>query len=116
MHEGAIAENIIDILKETKLQNNLLKITKVTLKIGIMSGVMIDALLFALEALKNEEEIIKETNFDVIETDVKAKCIICNKYFEFKKNNDIILLCKECGMPLEIIEGKEMEIKEIEGE
>ncbi len=116
MHEGSIAESIVDILKETKKSNNLSKITKVTLKIGIMSGVMVDALLFALDALREEEAIIKNTEFEIIESNVKAYCILCNKNFEFQKNEEIVLLCDECNMPLEIKEGKEMEIIDIEGE
>ncbi len=116
MHEGAIAESIVDILKETKEAENIDNIVKVRLKIGIMSGVMVDALLFALTALKEEERIIKDTEFDVVETNVKAHCVLCNKDFYFKKGDDISLLCNKCGMPLDIIEGKEMEIIDIEAE
>lgn len=116
MHEGAIAESIVDILKETKKSENIDKIVRVKLKIGIMSGVMVDALLFALAALKEEEAIIKDTEFDVMETNVKARCVLCNKDFYFKKGEDIMLLCSKCGMPLDIIEGKEMEIIDIEAE
>ncbi len=116
MHEGAIAENIVDILKETKEAENIDKIVKVRLKIGIMSGVMVDALLFALTALKEEERIIKDTEFDVTEINVKSHCVLCNKDFYFKKGDDIMLLCNKCGMPLDIIEGKEMEIIDIEAE
>ena len=116
MHEGAIAESIVDILKETKTANNLSKITKVTLKIGIMSGVMIDALLFALDALKNEENIIKDTVFEVEKVNVKAHCVICEKDYHYKENDELMLICAECGMPLNIVEGKEMEIVDIEGE
>ncbi len=116
MHEGAIAESIVDILKDSVDQNKLNSIIKVKLNVGILSGVMVDALLFALEALKNEENIIKDAEFCVIESDVVARCVICDKEYKFKKGEDISLLCSECGMPLDIISGKEMEIIEIEGE
>ncbi|WP_022670758.1 hydrogenase maturation nickel metallochaperone HypA [Hippea alviniae] len=116
MHEGAIAESIVDILKDTAKENKLNKITKVALKIGKMSGVMIDALLFALDALRNEESIIEDAKFEVVENDIKAHCFVCDKDFYFEELTDIVLVCPDCSMPLEIIEGKEMEIIEIEGE
>ncbi len=116
MHEGAIAESIVDILKQTKEKNGLEKITKVTLKIGIMSGVMVDALLFALDAIKNEETFIKNAVFEVENVNVKAYCVICGKHYSYERNDELTLMCKDCSMPLEIIEGKEMEIVEIEGE
>ncbi len=116
MHEGAIAESIVDILKQVKEENNLNRIVKVRLKIGKMSGVMIDALLFALEALRTEEDVISETEFEVIETNVKAKCNLCDKIYEYYDVSDVVMLCEQCGMPLDIIEGKEMEIIDVEGE
>ncbi len=116
MHEGAIAESIIEILKDTREKNNINMITKVRLKIGILSGVMVDALLFALDALKSEEDIIETTKFDVEETNVKARCNLCGKVYNYSDVSNIIMLCEDCGMPLDIIEGKEMEIVDIEAE
>ncbi len=116
MHEGAIAESIVDILKRVKDENKLKKIIKVRLKIGKMSGVMIDALLFALDALRNEEAVISQTEFDILEINVKARCNVCDTFYEYSEVSEVVMLCKECGMPLDIIEGKEMEIMDIEGE
>jgi len=116
MHEGAIAESIVDILKQVKEENGLKRIVKVHLKIGKMSGVMVDALVFALEALRTEEDVISSTVFEVVETNVKAKCNVCERYYEYEDISEIVMLCEECGMPLDIVEGKEMEIIDIEGE
>ncbi len=115
MHEGAIAESIVDILKQIKEENGLNRIVKVRLKIGKMSGVMVDALMFALEALKTEEDVIDGTEFEVVETDVKARCNLCNRVYEYNDVSDVVMLCEQCGMPLDIIEGKEMEIIDVEG-
>ncbi len=116
MHEGAIAESIVDILKQVKEENKLNRIVKVRLKIGKMSGVMVDALLFALEALRTEEDVVESTEFEVTETDVKARCNLCNRVYEYTDISDIVMLCEQCGMPLDIIEGKEMKIIDVEGE
>jgi len=116
MHEGAIAESIVDILRQVKAENSINRVTKVRLKIGMMSGVMVDALLFALEALRTEESIIKETEFEVIQTHLRAKCNLCGKIYSYNDPTDIVMLCESCGMPLDIVEGKEMEIVDIEGD
>lgn len=116
MHEGSIAQSIVESLYDIEKENNLSSITRVKLRIGIMSGVMVDALLFALDALRNEEEIIKDTVFEIEKVDVKAHCVVCSKDYFYNEDDELMLVCKECGMPLDIIEGKEMEIKEVEGE
>ncbi len=116
MHEGAIAESIVDILKQVKERNGLKRIVKVRLKIGKMSGIMIDALMFALEALRTEEDVIFGTSFEVIETNIRAKCNLCDRIYEYKDVSEVVMICDQCGMPLDIIEGKEMEIIDVEGE
>ncbi|AEA34060.1 hydrogenase maturation nickel metallochaperone HypA [Hippea maritima] len=116
MHEGAIAESIVDIIKQTALINKLERITTVRLRIGKLSGVMVDALLFALDALKNEEPLIKDAVFDVENVAIRARCLLCSREFCFKNESDIVLICPYCNMPLDIVDGKQMEIIDIEGE
>ena len=116
MHEGAIAQSVVEVLRDIKDQNGLLSITSTTIKIGAISGVMVDALVFAFEALKNEEEFIKNTKLNIINVNVKAKCAICGKLYKFDNPDNIVLICPVCGMPLSIINGKELEIIDVEGE
>lgn len=116
MHEGAIAESIVDILRDVKKDNDLEKITYVKLRVGIFSGVMVDALMFAIDALKNEEDFIADTKFEVEEVDVKARCVLCGRVYRFDKTTEVCFLCPQCNMPLEIESGKEMEIAVVEGE
>ena len=115
MHEGGIAQSIVEILAEIKEQNELSCITAVTLKVGKMSGVMIYALEFALEAIKCEEKFIKNTKFNIISIDVKAKCSLCGREYQFADTDEVNLLCPDCQMPLTIISGKELEIVDVEG-
>ncbi|MGE4546378.1 MAG: hydrogenase maturation nickel metallochaperone HypA [Desulfurella sp.] len=116
MHEGAIAQSVVDILRDIKDQNGLLSITSATLKVGAVSGVMIDALEFAFEAIKKEEDFIKDATLNIINVNVKAKCNICNKIYEFDNTDGLVMICPDCQMPLTIINGKELEIVDVEGE
>ncbi len=116
MHEGAIAQSVVEVLRDIKNQNQLLSITSATLKVGAISGVMIDALEFAFEAIKKEEDFIKDAKLNIINVSVKAKCNICDKIYEFDNTDDLVMMCPICQMPLSIISGKELEIIDVEGE
>lgn len=116
MHEGAIAQSVVEILRDIKDQNGLLCITSATLKVGAVSGVMIDALEFAFEAIKKEEDFIKDARLNIININVNAKCNICDKTYEFGNTDDLVMICPVCQMPLVIITGKELEIIDVEGE
>lgn len=116
MHEGAIAQSLVEILRDIKNQNGLLGITSATLQVGAVSGVAIDALEFAFEAIKKEEDFIKDAKLNIILINVKAKCNICDKIYEFENTDDLVMICPDCQMPLTIISGKELEIIDVEGE
>ncbi len=116
MHEGAIAQSILDILKQVAEDNGMARITRVRLKIGKLSGVMIDALMFALDALRHEEGLISGALFEVTETQIRARCALCNTEYTFDDATDMVLLCRQCHMPLEVTAGREMEIIGVEGE
>ncbi|MGC8501434.1 hydrogenase maturation nickel metallochaperone HypA [Desulfurella sp.] len=116
MHEGAIAQSVMEVLRDIKTQNGLLSITSATLKIGAVSGVAIDALLFAFEAIQKEEEFIKNTKLNIIYVNVKARCNICGKIYEFDDTDNLVMFCPDCQMPLTIINGKELEIVDVEGQ
>ncbi|AHF97672.1 MAG: hydrogenase maturation nickel metallochaperone HypA [Desulfurella sp.] len=116
MHEGAIAQSVVEVLRDIKDQNGLLSITSATLKIGAISGVVVDALLFAFEAIQKEEDFIKDTKLNIIYVNVKARCSICGKTFEFDNTDDLVMICPDCQMPLAIINGKELEIVDVEGQ
>ena len=49
MHEVSIIQNVIKIVSDSAIENKLTKITKVSLKIGELSGVMPECLNFAFE-------------------------------------------------------------------
>ena len=50
MHEFSIALNIVDIASKTATDASATKINEVEIEVGILSGVIIEALEFALES------------------------------------------------------------------
>lgn len=110
MHELSIAQNIVEIVEEEAKKYESSKVESVILEIGTMSGVVPEALNFALtEAVKNT--ILEHTNFEINEIKAVFRCSSCGNEFSM---NDLYGDCPECGNFFnDIIKGKELLIKSV---
>jgi len=112
MHELSIAQSIIEVVMQDMSKHKLTKVDTIKLRIGKITQVMPDALLFGFECLS------KDTSLDgtklIIETvPVKGHCKTCGQDFVFE---DWPHDCPECGQTdIRIISGRELEIVEFEG-
>ena len=112
MHEMAIAEGILNIAFDYAEKNHAAKISRITLKIGEMSGVELEALHMSFEVL------IKGTIADGAELVVNRVPIIgqCNKCggeFHIKQYN---FFCPECDGILILQSGREMQVESLDME
>ena len=113
MHEGSIARNIIDIVKEEKEKNNIQKVKKIVVLIGKMHAVVPDALEFFFDIMKKEYGF-DGTELEIKEEDVEGICRKCGKNF---KISTPVFICPYCnGSDIKIIKGNEMLVLSIEGE
>ena len=110
MHELSIAMNIVEIVEENAAAHKVNLVSDVEIDVGLMSGVVIDALRFALEeAVKSS--VMESAKISINEIPAKSKCLACSHEFE---PEDIIAVCPECGhLYADIISGKELKIKKI---
>jgi hydrogenase nickel incorporation protein HypA/HybF len=113
MHEIRIAEDLSVIVLNTALSKNLSKVTKVNIIFGEMIQIVPDIFEFSFrEIVRNSLAGSAELNIEI--TPVKMKCMHCGNDFQVKDN---LFSCDICGSSdLEIIQGKELVIKSIEGE
>jgi len=113
MHEIRIAEDLSAIVLETANKEHLTKITKVNIIFGQMIQIVPDIFEFAFrETVRNS--VAREAEVDIEIVPVKMKCMNCGSDFQVKENN---FACNVCGSTdAEIIQGKELFIKSIEGE
>ena len=113
MHEIRIAEDLSAIVLETAKKENLSKITKVNITFGQLIQIVPDIFRFAFdEAVKNS--VAKEAELTIEVIPVKMKCINCGNDFQVIENRFSCNICNSTD--LEIIHGKELFIKSIEGE
>ena len=110
MHELSIAMNIVEIVEEQVGKKDNSPISEMELDIGAASGVVIEALRFALEeAVKSS--ILDNTRIIINEIPAKSKCLSCTHEFV---PEDIITPCPRCGyLYADVISGKEMQIRRI---
>ena len=108
MHELSIAMSIIDIAREESQKHDDAPILAVHLKIGRMSGVVIDALLSAFE-MAREETLLAEAKLVIEDVPVKVHCPKCD--CEQLANSIQSLCCGECGtISPNITQGCELEV------
>ena len=111
MHELSIAQNIIEIVEENIKTIENPKVNSVFLKVGKLSNVLIDSLIFGFDTL------IQGTNLEgakllVEEIPVKLNCKSCNKEFE---TNKFAFRCVYCNNTnLEMLTGNELTVSEID--
>ena len=113
MHEISIAADLSSIVLETAVIEKLAKVTKVNISFGQMVQIVPDIFEFAFrEAVKDTVAHGAELDIEIIV--VRMKCRECGEDFNVNENN---FTCNNCGSTdLDIIHGKELFIKSIEGE
>ncbi len=111
MHEYSIVQSLIDSCEEHAKANDASKITKVVVKIGVMSGVEPDLLQTAFDTFK-EATICEEAQFIMNIQKVKISCNDCQSKNELEKNE---YLCPKCqSSNINIIDGEDMFLMQLE--
>jgi hydrogenase nickel incorporation protein HypA/HybF len=111
MHEMAIAQSLIGILKEEMDKHGVSNLKRVRVRHGALSGVVPDALSQAfvvsvMDTPLEGAEIVLE------EVPLRLKCSGCGIEFSPEEGLLVLMPCPECGEEIghEVIEGKELYI------
>ena len=113
MHEFSIVQSLLAQCEEQALQNNATKITKVVVKIGILSGVEIELLKSAFETFK-EKTVCDDAEFIAHLQPVVVKCNECDRENTLEKFEYI---CPSCKSPdLQVLDGEDMYLMSLEME
>ena len=110
MHEFSLALNIVDIVTEYAVKENADEVREVEIEVGELSGVVTEALEFALESAVKGTLLEKaECHIKIIKG--KVRCNQC--HFEFETDN-LYSECPECqSYSVEIIKGRELRVTSI---
>lgn len=111
MHELSIACSIVETVEENLPSENS-RVLKIFVRIGKLSGVVKDALLFSFDVAAQDTRV-EGAELEVEELQIIVHCDKCDKNSEL--GNPPIFLCKYCGeLTGNILQGKEMELVSVE--
>jgi len=113
MHELKIAEDLSGIVLEAAKDAKLEKVVKVNITFGQLVQIVPEIFETAFsEAVRGT--IAEGSKLNIVIIKIRMKCKDCGKEFRITGN---IFACKFCGSTdMDIVRGKEIFIKSIEGE
>lgn len=113
MHEMSLCEGVLQILEESSISQGYLRVKKVWLEIGDLSGVEVEAMRFSFDAVMRGT-LAEGALLEIIRSPGEAWCMACAKRVAVKQRFD---QCPECGgYQLQVTGGDQMRIKELEVE
>jgi hydrogenase nickel incorporation protein HypA/HybF len=105
--------NIVEIAEENAKNANTSVINEIELDIGSQSGVVLEALEFAMQSAILGT-MLENANVKINSIPAKAVCDKCQHEFYV---DEIFAPCPECGNPFcEIVQGKELKVKSLRAE
>ena len=112
MHEFSIIESVIDqVAEEVQRAGSGGRVRQVCLAIGRLSGVHVESLRFAFEAL-SPGTLVDGAELFVRQTRANGHCHDCGAKFE---TDDFFVPCNECsGSNVRIEGGRDMVLESIE--
>ena len=111
MHEFAIMESTLEIAAERAHLENAAAIDVIRLRIGLLSGVVPEALELAFETLKIGT-LAEHGKLEIERVPAIFKCSVCG--LEIKRNS-MEFVCPDCGSVLALCDGgSELELSQME--
>lgn len=113
MHEYSIVQSLLESCEEHAKQNESTNVTKVIVKIGVLSGVEPDLLQTAFDTFK-EQTVCHNAQFIINHQKVVIECFSCNEQSTLEKND---FCCPKCeSTQLKVIDGEDMYLMSLEME
>lgn len=112
MHELSIAQSLIEVACEAAEEAGAVRITRLCTRIGLLSGVVNEALLFCFE-LAAEGTPCEGATLEIEDVPLTVMCPDCNAPKTLEDR--YCFLCPTCGSPTaDILTGQEMELVSLE--
>lgn len=112
MHELGIITGVLDAATQAARDSGATKLLGVTLRIGDMTEAIEDALVFAWDALTEDDPFVQGAQLDIVMVHPKSRCLECGNEFTHDRFN---MFCPNCdSFALELLEGRELQIDSIE--
>ena len=111
MHEISIIESILEVAEEKAREANSPSITVIRLRLGEFTAIAREALEFAFE-IARLGTLAEHARLEIEVVPMVLHCVVCN--VEPQPARVMSLICPQCGFPLKIVSGRELQIEFIE--
>ena len=112
MHELGVVFYVVRDVKEVAVENDVEKVSAVTLQIGEVSGIIHDYLIDCWNWARKKEPIMEDAEMKIEQIDAVTYCENCKKEYETVKYGKT---CPYCGSGnTYLLRGNEFLIKDIE--
>ncbi len=122
MHEFSIAKELVTTLLLEAESNKVITIIRVEVEIGEVSFLQEDQLVQSFDIIKKDFPVMQDAQMVVLKKPLKVKCAACGYLGKAVYNDDRfhfmipILRCPECDSGVQVVDGKDILIKNIEAE
>lgn len=111
MHELSLVSSVFEVLEEKAREHGAVRVTRVVLRIGVMSGAVPDLLESAFETFK-KGTIAETARLEIVVVPVRLRCPECGGE---AVREDTDFSCAGCGSRrVEIVEGRDLVVGTIE--
>lgn len=111
MHEAELAATALEIAAVKAGERGAARVHRLTLRVGDLSGVIPEALRFALDALSPGTPAAGAV-FDIEVVPVECHCPACDRPF---RPADVVYACPMCGrVSSDVRQGHELELVSLE--
>ncbi len=111
MHELAIAQNILEIIRQSVPEPQTAAVRWVRIRVGQLSGIIPESLEFCFSAIVSGTDM-QQASLDITQVPTMTRCRDCSHRFQIE---DLVFFCPICkSTNLELISGQELEVVEIE--
>lgn len=111
MHEYSIVQALMEQVETLARENEAETVSKVVVKIGVMSGVEPHLLEIAFDTFK-EKSICENAQFVLNIQPLTIRCLACDTQSEL---DEIAYCCPQCkGLNVEVVDGEDMYLMSLE--
>ncbi|HTR25234.1 MAG TPA: hydrogenase maturation nickel metallochaperone HypA [Terriglobales bacterium] len=111
MHEISIAQSIIDIAEARAREQSSRRIDAIKIRLGEFTTVVREALEFAFEVARRET-LAENARLEIESVPMVVRCVVCGSVTDPVR--EVCLICPQCGLPLEVVSGEELQVEYIE--
>jgi hydrogenase nickel incorporation protein HypA/HybF len=111
MHEISIAESIVGIAEARARDRDALSVRVIGIRLGEFTNIVREALEFAFE-IAREGTMADRARLDIEVVRMRLFCVVCEAVTEPVRG--VCLICAQCGFPLKIVAGEELQIEYID--